>query len=142
MNPRTTTAQTSIWQPIGEEQFHRNISALWKATHGRPKDPQTYSMPSQRSEQASAFPIALELQLSNGIASVSTKKGVAFVSAVAIQLPRDASSGLKLNLAANEQISQAVKDCLGHVVTSVQRAARGGDLTYSLQWDMAIGLHS
>lgn len=133
MNPRTATAQTSIWQPVGEEQFHCNLSRLWKATRGRPKDPKTYPIPRQIAEQVGAFPIALELQLSNGIASISSvKKGVEFVFAVAIQLPRDASNGLKLNLAANEKISQAVTDCLDHVVTIVRKAARGGDLTFPI----------
>ncbi|KAJ4516565.1 hypothetical protein HRR83_001899 [Exophiala dermatitidis] len=119
LNPRTASRTMSIWSPLGEAQFQRSISTLWKATRGRPKDPQCYSLALQKTPDDGLLPVALEVQITNGIAFIAAaKKGVEFVSAVAIETPRNPSDGLRLNLAANEDVSQAVKDCLDEIITS------------------------
>lgn len=81
----------------------------------------------QKTPDDGLLPVALEVQITNGIAFIAAaKKGVEFVSAVAIETPRNPSDGLRLNLAANEDVSQAVKDCLDEIITSVSHVARGG----------------
>lgn len=130
LNPRTAIGETSIWSLVGEVQFQRNISTLWKATRGRPKEPQTYLVAVPGVHNDGVLPIALELQLVNGMASIATaEKGVECVSAAVIEIPRYPSIGLRFSLAANEGISQMVKDCLDKVIASVRRVAREGQST-------------
>ena len=114
---------------MGEVQFQRNISTLWKATPGRPKEPQTYLVAVQGVHNDGVLPIALELQLVDGMASIAAaKKRVECVSAAMIEIPRDPSSGLRFSLAANEGISQMVKDCLDKVIASVALLATADTL--------------
>lgn len=130
LDPRTATGHMSIWEPLGELRFQQNISALWKTTRGRPKTPQTYSVATQTIYDEVGLSITLELQLANGIAFIAaSRKGVESVSAAVIEMPRNPSDGLKLNLAANEGISQTVKDCMDKIGASVRNVARGGKPT-------------
>jgi hypothetical protein len=127
LNPRTAIRETSIWSHVGEAQFQRNINALWEATRGRPKVPQTYPVAVQDTHEDGVLPIALELQLVNGMAFIAAaKKGVESVSAAVIESPQHPSNGLRFSLAANEGISHIVKDRLDSVIESVRSAAREG----------------
>ena len=134
MDPRTATPQRSIWQPITETQFQQDTSVLWKATRGRPKDPQTYLLPISRTAEDKIFPIAVELQLANSIAFISAnQKGVESVSAVAIERPQVPSHGLRLNLAANEEIHQVVKDSMNEIAGFLRQAAQEGRINSKVE---------
>ncbi|KIW54611.1 hypothetical protein PV05_06960 [Exophiala xenobiotica] len=141
MNPRTATAQESIWRPSEEIQFHKTIRALWKRTKGRPKDPQTYPIPTSEIPDGDIFPLVVELEVANGVAFIAaTKKGVKQVSATAIERPRWPSDGLRLNLAANEEIQQIVRDKMDRVVAILRKAAKGAEITLSQSNDDILNL--
>ncbi|KIW90486.1 uncharacterized protein Z519_09132 [Cladophialophora bantiana CBS 173.52] len=125
MDPRTAPARRSIWGPLEEAQFQRNIGKLWKITHGQPKDPQTYPLPTESTTRDDVVPITVELQLAKGVAFISAaKKGVESVTAVAIEQPQNPSQGLRLNLAANEEIRPGVKDRMDEVAAILRETAR------------------
>ncbi|EXJ70465.1 uncharacterized protein A1O5_06534 [Cladophialophora psammophila CBS 110553] len=125
MDPRTAPAQRSIWGALKEAQFQQNIAELWKITHGRPKDPQTYPLATESTSRDDVVPITVELQLAKGIAFISAaKKGVESVAAVAIEQPQNPSQGFRLNLATNEEIRPGVKDRMDEVAAILRETAR------------------
>lgn len=131
MDPRTATAQRSIWKDVKESQFQQHINKLWKSTRGQPKDAQTYAQAPPDASEEALFPFALELELARGIAFIAAaNKGVESVSAAAIEIPADASKGLRLSLASNEKIRPTVKDMLNEIVAIMRETAEKCNLAF------------
>lgn len=130
LNPRTASAQQSIWHGLDEAAFRRHVVHLQKLSKEVPGLPRVHSLHEWEQKQAlqhdqnRLLPLIVEQRLADDMAFViAAEEGVKDVSAVAVEESIN-GDGLIIRVAVNDTIPKAVPDGLREALDLLETCAR------------------
>lgn len=150
-DPRTASAEKSIWLDLSEETFRQHLVTLEERTNTIPMDPSVFSPgewdPFSRSERKYTLPLEIEQQIADDFAClVAVTEGAQSVAAVCVE-EHPQNLGTTLRFAAMDMsIDEAVKTALRSVVNILAEAAsasatKTSDSYVERLFDVVMQLH-
>lgn len=129
LDPRTASAAQSIWRDVSEDEFRKQIVALYRGLGEIPADPKIHSAAVWQEKVARydshhrLLPLRVEHRLADDLAFVAAaKEDPKAVSAAVVEESPD-SSGLTIRLAANDGIRPEVADTFRAICQILSRCA-------------------
>jgi len=127
---QTSSTKNTIWRPIKELQFFKNVKRVHDTCGDAPRPPQVFDrkLPATAGAQVSSYklPLEVEYQFANDIAFLAAAyEGAKSVSATTVS-ENTQSTGLTLTLASNAGVSKDVKVALSKICQELQRCSSTG----------------
>lgn len=135
---QTANQKNSIWKPISEDEFRRNMIRLSKASAEVPQQQKyVWSIPSayliaQPSSSVRLLSLDKEQRLADDFAFIAAaKQGASKVAAVCIE-ETEQHTGLIVRVAANDGVDEDTKAGLENICNHLSNCTKNGMQTWKL----------